>query len=103
MEGIDARMAMDAAETWRDCFSKWPPEIARRGVLVTTFGEQIPFDSFAASPTLLLIERRSPDTMGGRTVLISYQSVSAVKIVDVVKAKTFAPMGFIPPPPSPQK
>jgi hypothetical protein len=98
MEGIDASMAMDAAETWLECFSKWPAEIPRRGVLVTAFGEQIPFDSFAASPNLLLVERRTPDTMGGRTVLISYQSIAAVKITDVVKAKAFGSMGFEPPP-----
>jgi hypothetical protein len=99
MEGIDASMATDAAETWRECFSKWPSELARRGVLVTAFGEQIPFDSFAASPNLLLVERRTPDTMGGRTVLISYQSIAAVKITDVVNVKAFAPLGFTPAPP----
>ena len=92
-------MATDAAETWRNCFDKWPPEMARRGVLVTSFGEQIAFDSFATSPDLLLIERRSPDTVGARTVLVAYQNILAVKIVDVVKTKTFGPMGFIPPPP----
>ena len=91
-------MATDAAETWRNCFDKWPPEMARRGVLVTSFGEQIVFDSFATSPDLLLIERRSPDAVGARTVLIAYQNIAAVKIVDVVKIKTFGPMGFIPPP-----
>ncbi|KKK64655.1 hypothetical protein LCGC14_2982010 [marine sediment metagenome] len=67
-------MAMDAAETWRNCFDKWPPEMARRGVLVTSFGEQIVFDSFATSPDLLLIERRSPDTVGARTVLIQQEN-----------------------------
>jgi len=92
-------MATDAAETWRNCFDKWPPEMARRGVLVTSFGEQIAFDSFATSPDLLLIERRSPDTVGARTVLIAYQNIAAVKIVDVVKTKTFGSMGFIPPAP----
>jgi hypothetical protein len=92
-------MATDAAETWRQCFDKWPAELARRGVLVTSFGEQIPFDAFATSPNLLLIERRSPDAVGGRSVLISYQNIAAVKIVDVVKIKTFESMGFVPPAP----
>ena len=91
-------MATDAAETWRKCFDKWPSEMARRGVLVTSFGEQIVFDSFATSPDLLLIERRMPDTAGARTVLIAYQNILAVKIVDVVKIKAFGSMGFIPPP-----
>ena len=40
-------MAVDAADVWQKCFAHWPVEVERRGVLVTTFGEQIPFDSFA--------------------------------------------------------
>ncbi len=87
-------MAADAAEVWRHCFNSWPAEVDRRGVLVTSFEEQIPFESFSASPDLLLIERRSPDTLGGRMVLIAYQDIRALKIVDVLKAKAFQPLGF---------
>lgn len=92
-------MAADAAEIWRQCFAQWPAEVPRRGVLVTSFGEQIPFESFSASNDLLLIERRAPDTVGARTVLIAYQNIQALKIVDVVKAKAFASLGFAVPPP----
>jgi hypothetical protein len=87
-------MAADAAEVWRQCFNSWPAEVDRRGVLVTSFEEQIPFESFSASPDLLLIERRSPDTLGGRMVLIAYHDIRALKIVDVLKAKAFQSMGF---------
>jgi hypothetical protein len=90
-------MAADAAEIWRQCFGHWPAELPRRGVLVTSFGEQIPFESFAPGTDLLLIERRAPDTLGARAVLISYQNIEALKIVDVVKAKTFESMGFVAP------
>jgi hypothetical protein len=92
-------MAPDAAETWRHCFAQWPPDVEHRGVLVTSFGEQIPFDSFAIGQDVLLIERRSPDTMGGRMVLIAYQHIQAVKIVDVVKPKAFQSMGIVAPAP----
>jgi hypothetical protein len=92
-------MGMDAAEIWRRCFADWPADVPRRGVVVTTFAEQIPFESFAASDHLLLIERRAPDTVGARTVLVAYQFIQAVKIVDVTKAKSFASMGFVFPPP----
>jgi hypothetical protein len=87
-------MATDAAEVWRKCFLAWPADLERRGVLVTTFGEQIFFDGFATSEDLLLIERRAPDTVGARTVIVAYQNIDALKIVDVTKAKTFQPMGF---------
>jgi hypothetical protein len=90
-------MATDAAEVWRDCFRKWPANLARHGVLVTSFAEQILFDGFATHEHLLLVERRTPDTVGARIVLIAYQHIQAVKIVDVVKMIAFEPMGFVMP------
>ncbi len=92
-------MATDAAEIWRHCFQNWPDEVARRGVLVTSFEEQIAFDGFAASDQMLLIERRAPDTVGARIVLIPFENIAALKIIDVVKAKAFSPLGFVVPQP----
>jgi hypothetical protein len=87
-------MAADAAGIWRDCFARWPADMERRGVLVTAFGEQIPFESFSTSPDLLLIERRAPDTVGARTVIVPYQNIMGLKLVDVIKARTFQALGF---------
>ena len=92
-------MATDAAEVWRHCFQNWPSEIERRGVLVTSFGEQIVFDEFAPSNDMLLIERRAPDAVGARQVLMAYSAIQALKIVDVVKLKCFQPLGFAIPQP----
>lgn len=91
-------MDKDAPGVWRRCFESWPSELERRGVLVTAFGEQILFDNFATSPDLLLVERRAPDTVGARTVIVSYDQIAALKIVDVAKAKAFQSMGFVAPP-----
>jgi len=88
---------MDASEMWRQCFAHWPAEVERRGVIVTSFNEQIPFDSFATSDEMLLVERRTPDTLGARQVIVPYQNIQAVKIVDVVKMKVFHSMGFVVP------
>jgi hypothetical protein len=85
---------LDAAAVWKDYFARWPAEVPRAGVAVTTFDEQIPFDGFATSDNLLLLERRNPDTMGARKILLPYDTVAAVKIVDVVKVKAFASLGF---------
>ncbi len=87
-------MATDAADIWRHCFQNWPTEIERRGVLVTSFGEQIVFEEFAPSDDMLVLERRAPDAVGARMVLIAYQAIQALKIVDVVKLKSFQPLGF---------
>ena len=91
-------MGMDVAESWRNCFRQWPSDLERRGVLVTSYGEQIVFDAFATSDDMLLLERKAPDTVGARTVILSYQNIQALKIVDVTKAKTFQSMGFTAPP-----
>ena len=91
-------MAKDAADVWRECFHRWPAELDRRGVVVTTFDEQIPFESFLISNDMVLLERRAPDTVGARMVLVGFQFIQAVKIVDVVKSKAFHGMGFEPAP-----
>ncbi len=90
-------MATDVAESWRNCFRQWPSDLERRGVLVTSFGEQIVFDGFAISDDMLLLERKAPDTVGARTVILPYPHIQALKIVDVTKVKTFQSMGFTAP------
>jgi hypothetical protein len=85
---------MDMTNAWQECFRKWPAELERRGVVVTAFDEQIPFEGFATSEHLLLLERKIPDTMGARKILLSYSQIMALKITDVVKMKAFQSLGF---------
>jgi hypothetical protein len=66
----------------------------RRGVLVATNGEQIAFDGFAVSERLLMLERRAPDAVGARRIMIPYENILAVKLVDVIKSKAFQALGF---------
>ena len=87
-------MAMDAAEIWRRCFQEWPAELERHGVLITSFGDQIPFGGFATSPEMLLVERKAPDTVGARIVILPYANILGLKITDVVKPKAFQSLGF---------
>jgi hypothetical protein len=85
---------MDTASVWRDLFLNWPKEIARRGVLVTNFDEQVPFEGFLTTAELLLLERRTPDTIGARKLIVPYGNVLAVKLTDVIKGKVLAAAGF---------
>ena len=85
---------MDSGESWRDCFKNWPSDVRRRGVVVTSFNEQIPFANFATSETILLIERSAPDTVGARMVLVPYGDIAGLKIIDPIKPQALAPMGF---------
>ena len=79
---------------WKDYFTNWPAGLPRRGILVTAFGEQIPFAGFLVSKAFLLIQRRAPDSLGARTLLMAYDQVTALKITDVVKHKMFESIGF---------
>ena len=79
---------------WKDIFSVWPAEMARRGVMVTSFGEQIGFGSFSVGEGFLLLERQTPDAVGGRAIILPYEQILGLKITDVVKSKTFQAFGF---------
>ena len=86
---------MGSGSTWQQCFQKWPKDIPQRGIVVTHFGEQVPFDGFLTTDTMLLLQRKTPDNAGARKVLIAYDEVAAVKFVDVVRSKAFESAGFV--------
>ena len=79
---------------WGEFFSRWPAELPQRGIIVTTFNEQISFSAFWTSASLLLLERQTPDSMGARSIVLPYNQIIALKIVDVVKPKHFKAVGF---------
>ena len=83
---------------WREYFCKWPENMARSGIATTAFGEQIPFSEFMVSDSMLLLERRTPDSQGARKVVVPYDQVLALKITEVTKLKTFQAVGFQGPP-----
>ena len=85
---------METITAWKEMLKNWPKDIARRGVLVTTYDDQIPFDGFLANDHLLLLERKTPDTSGARKVILSFDSVVAIKLVDVIHAKSLPGLGF---------
>ncbi|MGA2060840.1 MAG: hypothetical protein ABSG67_10195 [Thermoguttaceae bacterium] len=79
---------------WGEFFLRWPADLPRRGILVTAFNEQISFSNFWTSGNFLLLERQTPDSLGARSVVVPYNQILALKIVDVVKAKQFKAVGF---------
>ena len=85
---------MEAGEAWRNLFENWPESIPRQGVVVTTFGESINFINFLISGGLLLVERDKPDSVGARKVVLSYDSLSAVKLASTMELARFQVMGF---------
>jgi hypothetical protein len=79
---------------WGEFFLHWPVDLARRGIIVTSFNEQISFSSFSTSGNFLLLERQTPDSQGARSVIVPYNQVLALKIVDVTKPRQFKAAGF---------
>ena len=88
---------MESAEAWRSLFENWPASVPRRGVLITTFQESIPFIGYMISGGILLLDRDKPDSQGARKVMVAYSAISAVKITDVIEMARFQVMGFQPP------
>ena len=88
---------MNSGEHWRALFENWPASVPRRGLVITTFNESIPFVGYLISGGILLLDRDKPDTLGARKVMLAYDAISAVKITDVVDLVTFQALGFQPP------
>ncbi|MCA9049767.1 MAG: hypothetical protein KDA89_13620 [Planctomycetaceae bacterium] len=75
-------------------FAEWPVSIPRTGVILTEFGEAIPFKEFMICGDLLLLERPIPDIVGARRVIFEFRQIAAVKIVDAVEMSRFTAFGF---------
>ena len=84
---------MEEALVWRKFLVEWPKDIPHSGVIVTTL-EQVPFVDFLLSEHFGLFERRAPDTVGGRRVMIPYSNIAAIKFVDPVPDESFTTCGF---------
>jgi hypothetical protein len=81
--------------SWQQYFQNWPQEVPPRGIVVTRSDEQVPFDGFLTSDTMLLLQRKTPDNVGARKVLLAFEDVAAIKFVDVVRGKAFETAGFV--------
>ena len=85
---------MESGQVWQAIFENWPESIPRKGLVVTSFQETIPFVDFLVSGGILMVERDKPDTYGARKVMIAYEAISAVKITDPMELARFRVMGF---------
>ena len=85
---------MANGSTWQRYFQHWPSDVPPRGIVVTSFDEQVPFDGFMTSETMLLLQRKTPDNAGARKVLMAYEEILAIKFVDVVRGRAFESAGF---------
>lgn len=82
------------SENWLKFFAGWPTELPRRGLVVSSYQEQIPFENFLIRDEIILLERRAPDALGARKVMLQLSQILAVKIVDPVNLSLFEAAGF---------
>ncbi len=88
---------MESAIHWETLLRRWPEEVPRRGILVTSYQESIPFVDFRLSTGIVLLERDKPDTAGARKVMLSFEWIAAIKFTDTVELDEYAILGFQPP------
>jgi len=79
---------------WNTLFTEWPADMPRRGVAITTFNEQIPFNGFMTSERFVVFSRNTPDALGARTVMLLYEGLAVIKMTDVVKSDVYRGAGF---------
>lgn len=85
---------MDSAHHWQNVFLNWPAELPKTGLLTTTFQDTIGFSNFDVLGGLLFLERDRPDSLGARKVLLSFESISALKLTDTRDLAAYGEMGF---------
>jgi hypothetical protein len=85
---------MDRATVWKNLFTNWPKSLPRKGVLVTVGNEQIPYQEFFIADDVMLLQRRAPDTMGAREVMVPFTEISLLKMTEVVRPAAYREAGF---------
>lgn len=74
--------------------TEWPVSIERKGIIITSFGESVPFVEYMLSGNLVLVDRGVPDTAGARRVIVAIDSIVGIKITDPIEMARFTAMGF---------
>ena len=85
---------MDLAASWRSLFQNWPKDIPKQGMVVTNYGETVPFVNFMVSEGILLVERDRPDSNDARKIMISFQAILAVKSSSTMDFDKYKAFGF---------
>ena len=86
---------MTSADTWKKLFTDWPAAMPRRGVLLSVLNESMPYRDFWLNGDLLLLERTTPDALGGRFIILSFDAINSLKFIDPINEASIAEAGFV--------
>jgi hypothetical protein len=87
-------MEKSVAQVWRDLFHNWPRGFARKGVVISSSQEQVPFVDFVANDEVLILERPTPDAVGGRRVALPFARMELLKFTEPLKTQELLAVGF---------
>lgn len=85
---------MSNAADWKPLFTNWPAAVPRRGIVTNTLNEPMPFKGFMIRGDVLLLERTNPDAMGGRFILLNFNGIDSLKLIDPIKEADMTAAGF---------
>jgi hypothetical protein len=85
---------MNGDKTWRELFYEWPAAIPRRGLVISTLNEAMPFKGFFVKGETVLLERVNPDSLGARYILMPFDTIHCLKFIDPLKESTITAAGF---------
>ena len=85
---------MSTSQTWKSLFADWPADLPRRGVMLSTLNEIMPFNNFWLRDEMVMLERKNPDTSGARYILMSYAGIDSVRFIDPLSDQVIASAGF---------
>jgi hypothetical protein len=88
-------MPTTSNETWKEVFKNWPAALPRKGLVVTSLNETIPFKSFLLKGDTLLLERTNPDAAGARFIVLTFDALHMLKITEPLKESVLNSAGYI--------
>jgi hypothetical protein len=95
LHSLKRAISMTANVVWKNVFNNWPTGIPRRGMVISTLNEPMPFKGFMVKDDVVLLERTNPDALGARFILLSFEAINCVKLTDPLKESAFASAGFL--------
>lgn len=87
---------MTQPNSMHQLFAEWPAAIERKGTVITSWGDSVPFVDYMLNGDLLLLIRSQPDAHGTRRLIMSINDVNGIRIMEAIDPHRFQAMGFQP-------
>jgi len=91
---MSASLSCPTSQSWKSLFANWPADLPRRGVILSTLNEIMPFTNFWLRDEMVMLERKNPDTSGARYILMNYAGIDSVRFIDPLSDQVIASAGF---------